>query len=627
MTVRSDDSEECLLVVSDECPNVVSYDPRQATDGDLRSALRLSFTTQGRVTLSHASKPQLKTGRWFIGVFMKHPKRGRRRAEMKTVRVSVGFAGGTQRAQVGFLAAASLLGGLAIAVFAHVFLNPDFKNGCVVWIQTYIHERMLRRAVRTGDQTDATSALEMGDQLRENQMRESVSGGAILRTRIDSAETGDSITVAPSYDVSRCSVPRQWPGFKNWGKVMYHWFYDEEQTFAYTTAIVAFSLLTGAAQFIISNWRDMIDSGDRDICYYNDFCYRAATRINMPFNLIISNMGYVIHGVVLALSVSLREATSRINHVDATKSYSIAYAFSWALVFEGIFSSFYHLCPSRMTFQFDSAFMFVMCALVIAAVFNSQAEKAQRISRRSAELAPCGFRATPSPIRDSKLFLFFFIPLLLLNYLGSIRDTDGFLLFPDWVFYCLAIVWITCMFVWAFYRLMIPWRPAREAGFWCKFVWLCVLFPVAVLLIGLYTVDLKKNWSHFFLFSCLAAVLCTAIGSFLAKCSRNIYKRAKRQRDLTEEERRKLQWCMHFKWPIENFPVIVYMAVLAACWVLALHFFLRKAVTEKGSLPSRSRELNGECVLWEYFDYHDLWHILSSFALLQSAYLILWSIG
>ena len=33
-------------------------------------------------------------------------------------------------------------------------------------------------------------------------------------------------------------------------------------------------------------------------------------------------------------------------------SYSIGYAFAWALLFEGLFSLLYHLCPSRYTFQF-----------------------------------------------------------------------------------------------------------------------------------------------------------------------------------------------------------------------------------------------------------------------------------
>ena len=50
--------------------------------------------------------------------------------------------------------------------------------------------------------------------------------------------------------------------------------------------------------------------------------------------------------------------------------FSLGYALSWALFFEGIFSSIYHLCPSRLIFQFDTNFMFLIGALTIACVFH-----------------------------------------------------------------------------------------------------------------------------------------------------------------------------------------------------------------------------------------------------------------
>ena len=33
-------------------------------------------------------------------------------------------------------------------------------------------------------------------------------------------------------------------------------------------------------------------------------------------------------------------------------TFTIGYAFGWALTFEGFFSALYHLCPSKLTFQF-----------------------------------------------------------------------------------------------------------------------------------------------------------------------------------------------------------------------------------------------------------------------------------
>lgn len=635
VTVRSDDrDEECLLVVSNDCSDVVNLDPQAIHVEESGSVLRLSFTTFGRVTLSHASSPQLKTGRWFIGVFLKNPKRSRDRTTMKTVEISVDFAAGMRRMPVTYLALVSIFGGFAIAVFAHIFLNPDFESGVVVRFHRYVHKHVFH-STGHGDRVDVqhetNEELVLATATGTNELTRH---GSVSLSRLSLEDNGgaDKMEVTPSYHLPRCKVPTQWPGFRNWCKVPFHWFRDDENTFAYTTAIVAFSLLTGAAQFIISNWSTMIESGNRDMCYYNEGCYRATTTIDIPYNLMISNLSYVVHSIIFALSVSLREATSRVNASVAIqrRSYAIPYAFSWALFFEGVFSSFYHLCPSRMTFQFDSAFMFVICALIVVAMFNSRTEAARRAALESLEARSDSYRVVAiAPISDTKLFLFFVVPLLSLNYLGSIRDTDGFLmLFPNWVFYWLVILWIMSMFVWAFYRLMIPWTPTRKLIFRCKFVWLCVVFPLVLLFIGFYTVDVKKDWSQFFLFTCLASVVCTVSGVCLTKCLQNIYEHTKVPARTTDESPpREPQWRTYLAWPLVNLPVVIHVVGLAACWTMALHFFLREPVTQKANLPSRSREFNKECVLWEYFDYHDLWHILSSFALLQTAYLLLWSIG
>ena len=511
VTVRSDDAdEECLLVVSDECPNVVNLDPRQATDKDLRSGLRLSFTTLGRITLSHGSKPQLKTGRWFVGVFLKNPRHNPNRTVMKTVEVSLGFAGATERWPALSLFGISLIGFL-IAVYAHLCLNPDPKDRLVVWC------------------TDLCC--------KQN------GGGARYQTLPDSNGSSESQL--------------------NQSQLIHG------SSYAYTTAIVGFSLVTGAAQFIILNWRNMINSGNRDICYYNDFCYRSIAILcdcDIPFNLMISNLVYVTHGIVLFASILLRQyCTSKTTNDNTTnnnttnnntannntannnttndntkRAYSIAYAFSWALIFEGIFSSLYHLCPSRMTFQFDSAFMFVMCGLAVAAVFNyrkpvarsreagsvygwpaSQSNEAEPSADSiplisiqpdapsneaqpdgSAEAQPDG-SAVSSLVCASKLFLFFISPLLIINYLGSIHNTDGFQSrFQNYLFYVLVLAWIISMFIWAVWV-------------WC---WLYILFVGVVGVVWHFTVIIEENWSHFFLFSCLSAAVLTVLGFCFTKC-------------------------------------------------------------------------------------------------------------
>ena len=228
-------------------------------------------------------------------------------------------------------------------------------------------------------------------------------------------------------------------------KVAYScWFSGGPKTYSYATGVAGFVLMVGACQFVIENWYIMIQEGDRDDCYYNDFCYRVSD-YDIPFNLMISNSTYIVHALILTVCVlymetelylfcenleksvtSSDQGTERSNgqengnnadncqsassgcqgealpdHVflcpditphlqqgavpkhtlgDKEKkklmaralkkkySYSIGYAFAWALLFEGLFSLLYHLCPSRYTFQFDSAFMFVIAGLTVLLV-------------------------------------------------------------------------------------------------------------------------------------------------------------------------------------------------------------------------------------------------------------------
>jgi hypothetical protein len=62
--------------------------------------------------------------------------------------------------------------------------------------------------------------------------------------------------------------------------------------------------------------------------------------------------------------------------------YSHAYAMAWALAFEGLFSSIYHICPTRMLFQFDTAFMFVISILMVTSIYHGRAVRPEDILLR-----------------------------------------------------------------------------------------------------------------------------------------------------------------------------------------------------------------------------------------------------
>ena len=162
-----------------------------------------------------------------------------------------------------------------------------------------------------------------------------------------------------------------------------YWFAGGHKTYSYITCIVGCVLMVGAFQFVYADWYLMIQEGDRDHCYYNDFCYRVSN-YDIPFNSVSSNFVYIVHAFILALSVWYMESellarckkiteNAECNSIEVYKrkiSFSIGYTFSWALLFEGLFLMLYHLCPTKMTFQFDLAFIFVISGLIVVVMYN-----------------------------------------------------------------------------------------------------------------------------------------------------------------------------------------------------------------------------------------------------------------
>ena len=65
--------------------------------------------------------------------------------------------------------------------------------------------------------------------------------------------------------------------------------------------------------------------------------------------------------------------------------------------------------------------------------------------------------------------------------------------------------------------------------------------------------------------------------------------------------------------------------IIVTIFILSAAFAVFKALptTNKTSSPENSRDQNEESVIFGFFDWHDLWHFLSSFALLMGAFVIM----
>ena len=75
---------------------------------------------------------------------------------------------------------------------------------------------------------------------------------------------------------------------------------------------------------------------------------------------------------------------------------------------------------------------------------------------------------------------------------------------------------------------------------------------------------------------------------------------------------------------ILHFFQVSYILVTLGCMGTAVWIFTAKATTDKTQTAEESRDLNKSCAVVNFFDYHDLWHILSSFSLLMGSYLMLY---
>ena len=576
ITATSESKVAAYLKVSQNCKEVDLQDDLKSIDYK-KESLRLSFATKGRITLSRVSIPPLtdSVSRWFIGIGLKNLSGDVKLSESKKVTLKLTRSFDYNYATpICVLFFVSFLVGILVSIFAY-----------------FLFEESLTK-VKVGKGIQGNDNVEL--------------------------------------KISSCDL---------WEVIIDHWFSFGPKTYSYVTGIVGAVLMVGAFQFVFANWDTMIQEGDRDNCYYNDFCYRVENH-DIPFNLMISNLTYIVHGLILVVWVLILEAKvnlrckSRAANVQGSSltehilscpetnihyfgvaipipenpmkmakrkteeriffargikkmyCFSIGYAFSWGLVFEGLFSTLYHFCPSRFTFQFDSAFMFIIAGLTVLLLYNgieqnrcSSSENAKR------------------PVGASNFFLFFIVPLFIFNYFGVLFNSDSLNKVMQGFFFAFLIIWWLVMFFWAFRKLDICGKKNMNKCNAGLFLFGGLLVPW-----GIFMCYLFSDLAQVFLFACIA---CSVV-AILAKA--RPWKKC-----ACESARPKT------KDIFQGLFILVTLIILVA----ALVVFKALPTTNKTSSPENSRDQNKECAILGFFDWHDLWHILSSYALLMGAFVIM----
>ena len=582
ITATSQSNVAAYLKVSQNCKEV---DVQKDLKSNKKESLRLSFATKGRITLSSVSIPPLtdSVSKWFIVIGLKNLSGDVKRSESKSVTLKL-----TRSFDYSY----------TTPIFVLLFVS--FVVGILVSIVAYY--------------------------LFEKSLTQVKPGRGVCNLNL-------RITYRDLLEV-----------------IIDHWFSFGPKTYSYITGIVGNVLMVGAFQFVFANWYTMIQEGDRDNCYYNDFCYRVASH-DIPFNLMISNLTYIVHGLILVVWVLILETKvnlrcksraanvqgsrlpehilscpeTNIHHLEggipkpenpmeteerkkeeniffakAMKKrycFSIGYAFSWGLVFEGLFSTLYHFCPSRFTFQFDSAFMFIIAGLTVLLLYNG-IEQNRCPSSGNAK----------HPVGASNFFLFFIVPLFTFNYFGVLFNSDsGLNKVMQGFFFAFLIIWWLVMDFWAFRKLDIH---KKIRGDDCKDKCDAFLFLLGGLIVpcGIFMLYLFSDLAQVFLFACIA---CSVV-AILAK--------ARPWKKLCKCECKCVCDCDYsVKAILQGLFIFLTIFILLAAFAV----FKALPTTNKTSSPENSRDQNEECVIFGFFDWHDLWHFLSSFALLMGAFAVM----
>ena len=369
---------------------------------------------------------------------------------------------------------------------------------------------------------------------------------------------------------------------KMWEVIRCHWFSSGPKTYSYIIGILGIVLMIGAFQFVLSYWDTMIQEGNRDNCYYNDFCYRVANH-DIPFNLMISNLTYIIHGLILAVWVLMLEAKVKVgeNEIKGRYPFSIGYTFSWALVFQGLLSTLCHLCPSRFTYLFELVFMFVI------AVFTLLFLLYDGIKQNSSQ-------NEQDPVGVTKFFVLLTVSLIF-HYLPNSRPNT---IMQGFFYVILIIRWLEKALR-AFCKLNMYLKFAGNNKFNAFFSILGGLLISGPISMFCRFSDPDQMFSMICTFCIVAEILTQAwLWEKLFKCK--------------------------FGKLLSKGPLLVlFISLTSIIWVAAVLVFILRPTTNKTSSPENSRDQNKECVILGFFDWHDLWHFLSSFALLMSAFVVM----
>nr|XP_023689244.1 SID1 transmembrane family member 2 isoform X7 [Paramormyrops kingsleyae] len=369
------------------------------------------------------------------------------------------------------------------------------------------------------------------------------------------------------------------------------------QIYFWNIATIAVFYALPVIQLVITYQTVVNVTGNQDICYYNFLCAHPLGALS-AFNNILSNLGYIMLGLLFLLIVLHRDIMHNralLRHEVAAlecgipKHFGLFYAMGTALMMEGLLSACYHVCPNYTNFQFDTSFMYMIAGLCMLKLYQKRHPDINASAYTAyACLAAVIFFSVLGVVfgKGNMVFWIVFsvihiIATLLLStqlyYMGRWRLDSGILrrmlyvVYTDCIRQCSGPMYIDRMVLlvmgnivnWSLAAYGLIERPNDFASYL-----LAIAICNLLLYFAFYIIMKLRSGERI---HCLALV------------------------------------CILFT---------------AVVWGFALFFFFQGLSTWQKT-PAESREHNRDCILLSFFDDHDIWHFLSSIAMFGSFLVLL----
>ena len=310
---------------------------------------------------------------------------------------------------------------------------------------------------------------------------------------------------------------------------------------------------------------------DTGICYYNNKCMHPKFGID-AFNNVISNALYIFLGFLFMIIV--RVSHSYRPNCGTLRDHSLYYTMGLCLVGIGVFSALYHVCPSPLNFQFDTLFMYIAGAITFMAIYH----------KRHRDRIPSAFSTYA-----------FLAIIYYLNTISLIHYQHGV---GKWAWFCADLVIIYILLhgsiniyyatdwgcdLMLFRHIYDSWKRADSINYPKLILVLAINgFTITMLLYATFTgATIFTDWF-------LTLFIMNMIFYFTYYIIQKIY------------HGEKISWYIG-----------VLLLLDVGMWGLALVYY-EHAVSNKFLNHHQSDELNEPCVLFNYFDFHDIWHFLSA---------------